>query len=126
MRPLSAWLQDSFDRSGAGWLHAAQDRFTQRLDPREDFEGDPIDLGVCGEDSAGLWFRRDPFCMLLEDEDLWPVYTAIQAGDVEITRQDRETLAARDFVLKAHAIAAIRREERRKWSAPGVEPDDDH
>lgn len=115
MRPLDDWLQDPATRDGAGWLHEADDVFNARLDPREGFMGS-INCGWCGEDAQGLWFARDPYCALLEDPEVWPVYLAISSGETEVTQHDRESLSAFDFALKAHAVAALNRAERRRWS----------
>jgi hypothetical protein len=115
MRPIEAWKQDPFASDGRGWMHPADDRFATRLDPRgKGFEGPPVSLGgIMGEDAQGLWFAQDHYCLALEHPEIWPVLLAVQSGDAEITQQDREALSACDFLLKAHAVAAIRREQAR-------------
>ena len=115
MRPLDAWFRDPYAASGEGWLDVAPDRFAARMDRREDFDQEPVDLGWIGEDAGGIWCRRDPYCVALEDPEVWPVLLTIWSGDHDVTRHDREALAAVDFVLKAHAVAAIRRWERERY-----------
>lgn len=117
MRPLAAWLRDPYAASGDGWLHPADDRFSAPLDRRESFE-EPVDCGWIGEDADGIWCSRDPYCAALEDPAVWPVLLAVWSGDVEVTRRDREELAACDFILKAHAAAAVDR-----WRAERIRRD---
>ena len=118
MRPLASWLQDPYAASGDGWLHPADDRFAARLDRRKTFDGEPVDCGWVGEDADGIWCTRDPYCAALEDRTVWGVLLAVWSGDVEITRRDREELAACDFTLKAHAAAAVDR-----WRAERIQSD---
>ncbi len=86
-----------------------------RWDRREDFAGDPIDLGWIGEDANGIWMRRHPEAILSLDDDLHEAVTAFaMCSDRELRLDDIDTCSHWWAVAWATQLNAFRRRELRE------------
>lgn len=95
-----------------------------RWDRREDFDGDPIDLEVLGEDGEGIWVRRHPEALLVESPDLWGAVDRWRLGLREISPADMETMSAWEVHALLTMASADAREMRRRLKAGGSDGDE--
>lgn len=91
--------------------------FAARFDQQPGLETE-VDLGWCGEDAEGIWFKVHPQTAFLEFPELWEPVARYMAGDNEVKATDVDTLSAFDLAVKATLQAA----SNKRYSPK--EPDD--
>jgi len=82
-----------------------------RLDPRPDRYAGPEDYGDIGEDQAGVWIRRHPEAMLIEEPELWPGWERYCLGHFELRPEDADLLDAFEHQVLMVLIGAHNRAE---------------
>jgi len=87
-------------RERPGLIEDAPSDFNVRWDGRGE-KVSRTDHGSIGEDPEGIWARRHPEVLLLDEcADLVEVFDEFSAGRVEVTDEDWETLAAPAYDAK--------------------------
>lgn len=87
-------------REAVGLLVDAPSDYNVRFDKRKT-PGRARDFGSIGEDADGIWVRRHPEVLLMHGSpELLEVYDEFLAGQVQVTREDFDTLAAPAYDAK--------------------------
>lgn len=108
--------QNATSRELVGLLESAPSAYNARADPRGS-DAQRVDCGDIGEDSQGIWLRRHPEVLIMEDAALWAPVDRYRRGLVDLTPQCDEALSAFEsscaiILAGAHHRAVMRGSER--------------